>query len=247
MSYSSFAKVYDRLTENIDYEKTAERICSLLRENGVGKGLLLDNACGTGSLSVLLAKAGYDVIGADSGAEMLSVAMEKNAAQNTNILFLNQSMTELDLYGTIVACVCTLDSINHLENFDEVKKAFEKVSLFTEEGGIFIFDVNTVYKHRHVLENNIFIYDEKDVYCVWQNELDGDRINMSLDFFTDDGNGSYQRTSEFFTETAYELDKIEKALNDKGFGVISIFDGYTSSPVTDTTERAVFVCKKEKK
>lgn len=245
MSYSSFAGVYDILTGNIDYKKTAERICSLLRENGVGKGLLLDNACGTGTLSVLLSKAGYDVIGADASAEMLSAAMEKNAENGTNILFLNQSMTELDLYGTIVACVCTLDSINHLKNFSEVEKAFEKVSLFMEKDGVFIFDVNTLYKHRHILENNIFIYDEKDVYCVWQNELDGGSVNIRLDFFTDNGSGSYIRTDEYFTETAYKLDEIEKALNSKGFKVINIFDGYTDSPVSDTTERAVFVCKKE--
>ena len=247
MSYSSFAKVYDVLTENVDYLKTAERICSLLRENGVGKGLLLDNACGTGTLSVLLSKAGYDVIGADESAEMLSAAMEKNAKENANILFLNQSMTELDLYGTIVACVCTLDSINHLKDFGEVEKAFEKVSLFMEEGGIFIFDVNTLYKHKKVLENNIFIYDTDSVYCVWQNELDGDKINISLDFFTDGGDGNFVRTNEFFTETAYGLDDVEKALENAGFSVIGLFNGYTDSPVTDTTERAVFVCKKEKK
>ncbi|MBO4338595.1 MAG: class I SAM-dependent methyltransferase [Clostridia bacterium] len=246
MSYSSFAKVYDALTKNVGYEKIAERICSLLRENGVGKGLLLDNACGTGTLSVLLSKAGYDVIAADKSAEMLSAAMEKNAEENAGILFLNQSMTGLDLYGTIKACVCTLDSINHLENFDEVTAAFEKVSLFTEKDGVFIFDVNTLYKHKKVLENNIFIYDEKDIYCVWQNELDGDSVNISLDFFTKDKSGEVIRTNEFFTETAYELEEIEKALEKAGFSVINIFDDYTDSPVTDTTERAVFVCKKEK-
>ena len=246
MSYSSFANVYDILTKNVNYKKMAERISSLLRENGVGRGLLLDNACGTGSLSVLLSQAGYDVIGADASGEMLSAAMQKAAENGLDILFLNQSMTELDLYGTIVACVCTLDSINHLSDFNEVESAFEKISLFMEKGGVFIFDVNTLYKHKKVLENNIFIYDEKDVYCVWQNELDGDSVNICLDFFTDDGSGSFSRTNEFFTETAYELEKIEKALNDKGFKVINIFDGYTDLPVTDTTERAVFVCKKEK-
>lgn len=245
MSYSSFGSVYDLLTENVDYEKISERICSLLRENGVGKGLLLDNACGTGTLALLLSKAGYDVIGADESAEMLSVAMEKNAEENANVLFLNQGMTELDLYGTIVACVSTLDSVNHLESFDGVKKAFEKVSLFMEKGGVFIFDVNTVYKHRHVLENNIFVYDTESVYCVWQNELDGDSVNISLDFFTENEDGSFVRTGEYFTETAYELDRIKKALADSGFKTIGIYDGYTEKEATETSERAVFVCIKE--
>ena len=246
MSYSSFANVYDVLTGNVDYENMGQRICSLLRENGVGKGLLLDNACGTGTLSLILSGAGYDVIGADASAEMLSAAMEKSAESGTDILFLNQSMTELDLYGTVRACVCTLDSINHLADFGEVEKAFEKVALFTEKEGIFIFDVNTLYKHKKILENNVFIYDTQNVYCVWQNELDGNSVNIHLDFFTQNDDGIFTRTDEYFTETAYELDRIEKALCNCGFKVIDIFDGYTDSPVTDTTERAVFVCKKEK-
>lgn len=245
MSYSSFGSVYDLLTENVDYNSISDTICSLLRENGVGKGLLLDNACGTGTLSVLLSKAGYDVIAADGSAEMLSVAMEKAAKNGLNILFLNQDMTELDLFGTIKACVCTLDSINHLESLEEVKKAFEKVSLFTEKGGVFIFDVNTVYKHKEILANNIFVYDEEKVYCVWQNELNGNSVNISLDFFTQSDDKTYSRTGEFFTETAYDLIKITDVLEKCGFRVKNIFDGYTDTPVNKKSERAVFVCIKE--
>ena len=245
MSYSSFGGVYDLLTENIDYNKISGTICSLLRENGTGKGLLLDNACGTGTLSILLAKAGFDVIGADASEEMLSVAMEKAAKNEVNILFLNQDMTELDLFGTINACVCTLDSINHLDNFEDVKKAFKKVSLFLEKGGVFIFDANTVYKHRQVLADNIFVYDTESVYCVWQNESDGDKVNISLDFFTENADGSFNRTGEFFTETAYELDRLKNALEECGFSVKNIYDDYTLSPVNEKTERAVFVCIKE--
>jgi len=245
MSYSSFGGVYDLLTKNVDYNSIADFIRSLLVENGVGKGFLLDNACGTGTLSLLLSKAGYDVIAADESEEMLCVAMAKAAEENENILFLNQSMTSLDLFGTVNACVCTLDSVNHLENFDCVVKAFEKVSLFLEKGGVFIFDVNTVYKHREILADNIFIYDEPEVYCVWQNDCDGDRVNISLDFFTKKKDGSFARSGEYFTETAYELDKIKNALKSCGFSDIKIFDGYTASPVKDDTQRAVFVCIKE--
>jgi hypothetical protein len=171
--------------------------------------------------------------------------MEKANENGLNILFLNQEMTELDLYGTINACVCTLDSINHLENFEEVKKAFEKVSLFLEKDGVFIFDVNTLYKHSEILADNIFVYDTEKVYCVWQNEKKGDSVNISLDFFTENGDGSFNRTGEFFTETAYSLDRIENALKDSGFYVKNIFDGYTDKPVNEKTERAVFVCIKE--
>lgn len=246
MSYSYFSEVYDSLTENVDYENTVLIICSLLRKNGVSEGLLLDNACGTGTLSILLSKAGFDVIGADQSAEMLSVAMSKAANENCNILFLNQDMLSLDLYGTINAAVCTLDSINHLGGIDEVKAAFEKVSLFTEKGGIFIFDVNTVYKHKNILADNTFVYDLDGTFCVWQNELDGDTVNINLDFFTETENGLWERNSESFSETAYDTDSLVKVLDETGFEVLEILDGYSDSPLKDGSERAVFVCRKEK-
>jgi SAM-dependent methyltransferase len=245
MSYSYFSGVYDSLTENVDYEKIANVICSLLRKYGVNEGLLLDNACGTGTLSVLLSRAGYDVIGADKSSEMLSVAVKKAADANCRILFLNQDMLSLDLYGTIKACVCTLDGINHLDGIDEVKTAFEKIALFTEAGGIFIFDANTVFKHRKVLADNTFVYDLESTFCVWQNETDGDRVNINLDFFTDAGNGLWERSSESFSETAYETGTLTKALNAAGFSVLEVLDGYSSLPLNESSERAVFVCRKE--
>lgn len=99
---------------------------------------MLDLACGTGSLAVRLSEKGYSVIGTDASPEMLSVAQQKAAVKNADILFLCQNMTQLNLYGTIICTVCTLDSLNHLKSLDEIKKVFSLVSLFTEEGGIFV-------------------------------------------------------------------------------------------------------------
>lgn len=246
MSYNAFSSVYDLLMANVDYERISRRICSLLHENGVSGGLLLDDACGTGTLALKMSENGFDVIAADKSADMLMEAREKAARQDRDILFLCQDMTNLDLYGTVKAVVCTLDSLNHLKNISEFEKAVKTAALFLEEDGIFVFDVNTVYKHREVLANNAFVYDVENVFCVWQNELKNDTVKINLDFFVEK-NGKYERFSECFSETAFEKEKIISVCENAGLETIGIFDGYSENPVKDNSERAVFVLKRKKK
>lgn len=244
--YNAFANVYDKLTDNIEYEKRADYISALFERYGVkGKEPVLDLACGTGSLTVELAKRGYDMIGTDSAYAMLSQAQNKKYAENVDALFLCQEMTELDLYGTISGAVCMLDSLNHLESAEDVKKTIEKVGLFMEHGGIFIFDVNTIYKHRKILADNTFVYDCDDVYCVWQNSLNEDgSVDISLDIFEYE-DGAYYRSAEEFTERAYPLEDYKKWLADAEFEVLHIYDEMSDRELNDETQRAVFVARYE--
>ena len=185
MSYASFAQYYDSLTHNVEYVRRADYLCTLLAHLGHASGLTLDLACGTGSLTVELAKRGMDIYGIDGSADMLSVARQKAAESGLDLLFLCQKMQKLDLYGTVDTVICALDSINHLTLEKDVQTAFDRVSLFMNPGGWFLFDVNTVYKHRHVLADNIFLYDTDEVYCTWQNHYEekNDRVSIQLDFF----------------------------------------------------------------
>ncbi len=242
--YNAFAEVYDRLTDNIEYQKRAEYIRTLLNRNGVDQNaILLDLACGTGSLTVELAKYGYDMIGVDMSPMMLSQAQDKMYENELSMLFLCQDMTQLDLFGTIDAAVCTLDSLNHLSAPEDIRKTIEKVGLFMNHGGIFIFDMNTIYKHREILANNTFIYDCDDVYCVWQNQLsDDDSVEISLDIFEHD-DGAYFRSSECFKEIACPVDDIKKWLNEADFEILEIYDEMTFNKLCDTTQRAVFVAR----
>lgn len=247
--YGDFAYYYDMLTENVDYESRCEYISNLLAANGVGKGILLDLACGTGSMSFLLSEKGYDVIGVDASEEMLSVAQEKKIENQSDIIFLCQRMEALDLFGTINAAVCTLDSINHITDEETVKQVFSKVSLFMEDRGIFVFDVNTPYKHREILGDNTFIYDLDDVYCVWQNSTDKDTLltEVSLDIFEKDSEEEedvYYRYSEEFSERGYDLQKISEWLKEYKFEVIGIYEEMTENEVKADTQRAVFVARK---
>ena len=248
MSYGVFSEFYDALTANVSYDTVAQVLSSLLTRYGKSRGLLLDLACGTGSVSVRLAEKGYEVIGVDLSPEMLAEAQNKAYKNGQNILFLCQDMTKLDLYGTVDAAVCTLDGLCHLPDEGSVFAALGKVSLFMNPGGVFLFDVNSVYKHRAVLGNNTFVYDTDEVYCVWQNTLlpDGVTVQMDLDFFEPvSDEGDYVRQSERFTERAYPRETLEAMLKKAGFTVLGVFDGYTENPAHDTSERLLFAVRKD--
>lgn len=245
--YSFFSSVYDTLTENVNYADRADYIADLLADNGIKGGILLDLACGTGTLSIEMANKGFEVIGVDSSADMLSVAMNNAYESGKSILFLCQPMQQLDLYGTINAAICTLDSINHLTDPADVQAAFDKVSLFTEPGGIFIFDVNTVYKHREILASNTFVYDMDDVYCVWQNSLDSetDTVQIDLDIFEEVDDGIYERMQESFCERAYPLPMIEETLCRAGFETVAVYDELTREEPKENSERIFVIARKK--
>lgn len=247
MSYGIFSSVYDILTENVEYERIADKICSLLSRNGINGGLLLDIGCGTGTLSFLLEKNGYDVIGVDPSEDMLAIANEKKYDEDSSAIFLCQAGEELDLYGTIDCAVCILDTINHISSIEKIKEIFKKISLFMNMGGIFIFDINTVFKHREILGDNTFVYDMDEVYCVWQNTFCHEEMktDIDLDFFIkNEDDEVYERYSESFSEYAYKTDDILNILNECGFEVVSLCDDYTDGSITETTQRITITAKK---
>ncbi|MBR3818395.1 MAG: methyltransferase domain-containing protein [Clostridia bacterium] len=246
MSYDDFSRYYDLLTDNVEYKKRADYFCRLLSMCGINEGILLDLGCGTGSMSFEMADRGFDVIGVDSSIGMLSAAQQKMFENGKHILLLNQKMQEIDLYGTVDCAVCVLDGINHLEDCDEVRKTFEKVSLFMNKGGAFAFDVNTIHKHKNILADNAFVFEPEGVFCVWQNSCNpsDNSVEISLDFFEEE-DGVYYRACESFTEKAYELDEIKKWLEESGFEVVGIYDDMTTENVKPHSERAVFLARKK--
>ncbi len=246
MSYDIFSEFYDSLTDNVEYKKRADYFCRLLSICGIKDGILLDLGCGTGSMSFEMADRGFDVIGVDSSIGMLGIAQQKMFEKGKQILFLNQAMQEIDLYGTVDCAICVLDSINHLNNSNEVKETLKKVSLFMNKGGAFAFDVNTIYKHRNILADNVFVYEYDGLFCAWQNSYNSDdnSVDISLDFFEEE-DGVYYRSSESFSEQAYEISDISQWLEDAGFEIIGIFDDMTTDELKPESERAVFLAKKK--
>lgn len=239
--YEQFAYVYDLLTNDIDYTARAAYFDSLNTPRANKKGVLLDLGCGTGKLSRAFEKLGYSVIGVDVEEDMLSVA----SSYPGDILYLCQDMRELDLYGKVGTAVCALDSLNHLLDSESVKAVFERVSTFLEPGGLFIFDVNTIYKHRKVLSQNVFIRDYDEVYLSWENQLSsGDVVMMNLNYFVKNKQGLYERYNTTIQERAYSESKLRKWLQKAGLRLINIYEGDSMKPPGRKTQRAVFVAQK---
>ncbi|MDE6156137.1 MAG: class I SAM-dependent methyltransferase, partial [Eubacterium sp.] len=191
-SYNTLAQFYDFLTENVDYKVRSEYISNFFSKYGNSGKHVLDLACGTGTISKLLSDKGYNVKGIDISDEMLIVAQKKCQ----NISFFKGDISDFSLPDKFDYCICLLDSLNHLENFDAVKSCFECVYNSLNENGLFIFDVNTIYKHRHILGDNTFIFDEEDFFLSWDNEYcDNNIVRILLDFFIFNGK-NYDRFSE---------------------------------------------------
>ncbi len=244
--YSVFARYYDELTANIDYNERGRYFHEIIQRFKTTKNnILLDLACGTGSISEVMADLGYDVIGVDNSDEMLNVALDKKFESNANIQYLCQDMRKLDMFGTVDVTICALDSINHLSNLDDVRKVFEGVAFFSEQDGLFIFDVNTPYKHREILANNTFTYETEHVYCVWENTIDSNtlEVKMELQFFELEKNGLYSRSSDGFSEKAYFEEDIERLLKECGFEVIGKYNDDSFEPPKSDSQRIVYVTK----
>ena len=244
-NYSEFASVYDRLMSDVDYRKRSAYLCRLFKKQDRMPALLLDVACGTGGFSNEFAKIGVEVIGADASEEMLTAARENSERLGTDVLFLHQKAQELDLYGTVDGAVCCLDSINHITDYGDFCRALNRISLFLEKDRLFIFDVNTVYKHKEILGDNTFVLEQNGVFCVWQNSFYEEDLTteISLDFFIESG-GLYERKSEDFCERAYTDEEIQKALRAAGFEVQAVYADMTEGPPKADTDRAIYVARK---
>lgn len=244
--YESFARFYDKLTANVDHDAIAELVHKLVQQHADYKEVILDLACGTGSLSEKLAQKGYDVVGVDNSPEMLEMAQQRLDGTGLPVTLLLQDMTELDLYGAVDCTVCLLDSLNHLKDKQQLQKAFERVSMFTCDGGLFVFDLNTEHKHRQVLANNAFNYDLDGLFCAWQNELaDNGDVHIYLDFFKKESDGRYSRYSDDFVEMLFEDEFVEQELAKNGFDIIGRYDDFSLEKVNEQSQRVLWVCKKK--
>jgi SAM-dependent methyltransferase len=241
-----FARYYDSLTTDIDYRRRGEYLRNLAKEFGGKFQLVLDLACGTGSLSVELARLGAEVIGVDGSQEMLSCAMNKSAGVNPAILYLCQDMEELDLYGTVDTTICALDSLNHLPGKEALAKVLHRVWLFTEPGGLFLFDMNTPYKHTHQLNGTTYVRETKEVYCVWQNTLNpvDKSVGIDLDFFVKGEKNHYNRYSESFREYVYTAEEMTELLAQEGFRLLDLRGDYTKTAPGPEEARVVYIARR---
>lgn len=248
-AYEALAAVYDALNGDVDYTAFADFYEAAFRRAGLSPSLVLDLGCGTGKMTVELAGRGYDMIGIDGSAEMLSRAFERKSEVGADgILFLNQDLRSFELYGTVGAVVSTLDCINYLTGDGDLDRCFSLVHNYLDRGGIFLFDVNTPYKFEQVFGDNAYILEEQDCYCGWQNEYDKESglCRFYLSVFSEGEDGRYTRTDEEQTERCYTKEALTAALTRAGFTDICFFGGTDFSAPDAMTERwfVSAICKK---
>ncbi len=244
--YQHFAKIYDAL-QDVDYDSFTEYYLSCFKKFLKDKPtLVLDMACGTGNVTIPMSKCGFDMIGLDLSVDMLNIAREKAAEENLDILFLNQDMTEFELYGTVDAIVCALDGVNYITEPKNFEKMLALVKNYLNPGGIFIFDINTVYKFKNTLDGKTFVYDEGDGFCAWSSDyLEDDNICVfNLNMFIPNDKGAYDRFDEYQEEYGYTRETIEEMIENADLKCVGIYDGLTFDAPREDSERLSFIVQK---
>ena len=243
-AYEGMAAVYDELMRgDIDYERYCDFIEELFKERGRSPRLVADLACGTGNITIPLAKRGYDMTGVDGSAEMLMRAREK--AEGLDILFLEQRLSALDLFGTMDAFICAVDGFNYILAPKTLEDIFRRIrTCFLDPEGMLIFDVSTAYKLEHIIGNETFVHDEGDVFYVWENAYhkNGSLSDMLLTFFVRE-KGKWRRFDERHVQRGYTQAEICLLLKRAGFGKVAAYDGLSGRPAHEKSPRIVFAAE----
>ena len=247
-AYTGFAEVYDLFMDNVPYEQWAEYITGLLREYGIEDGLVLDLGCGTGTMTELLAEAGYDMIGIDQSEEMLEEALEKKEASGHDILYLCQDMREFELYGTVRAIVCVCDSMNYILEEEEILDILSAAAYnYLDYDGLF-FDLNTEYKYREILGEQTIAENREEGSFIWENYYDeAQRINeYQLTLFVKEKEDLYRKFEETHYQRAYSLDTVRNLVERSGLRLLHMYDAFTREPAREDSERIYVICQREK-
>ena len=240
--YEALAGSYDALTEDVGYAKRADFLEKLLRRSRIPVKLVLDLACGTGTMTWLLTARGYEVIGVDGSEDMLAAAMGKGGqAAGVPPVFLHQSMPRLDLYGTVDAAVCCLDSLNYLTDPKDVQRTFRRLHLFVAPGGALVFDVNTAAKLT-ALDGQVFLDETEDTYCVWRTEYHRGRCTYYMDLFRRRKDGAWQRSAEVHRQRSYTVEQLTAWLTEAGFGDIRVYGDMRMRRPREDEQRVYISC-----
>lgn len=244
-AYQGLAGAYDSLTGDVGYEKRADYLEKLFARSRIPVHTVLDLACGTGTMTWLLAARGYEMIGADASEEMLAAAMMKSGSVPGEApIFLQQSMPKLDLYGTVDAAICCLDSLNYLTVPADVQRTFRRLYLFIAPGGQFIFDVNTLEKFQS-LNDQVFLDETEDTYCVWRTEFRRKVCSYWVDLFRRERDCRFRRDTELHRQRYYSPEELTRWLREAGFGDIRVYGDCHLRKPAEGEQRIYFCCTRE--
>ena len=267
-AYTDFASVYDTFMDDTPYQEWADFLAELISTYGISKphkngekaleaessekekletekDLVVDLGCGTGTLTELLSRKGYDMIGVDMSAEMLNVALAKKEKSGSPILYLCQDMRELDLYSTVGTVISVCDSVNYLLEDEEVLETFGLVNNYLYPGGIFLFDFNTVYKYEQIIGDTTIAENREKCSFIWENYFYEDEMvnEYDLTLFIREESDLYRKYEELHYQKAYELEQVKELLLQAGMEFVAAYDAFTHDPVTAESERMYIIAR----
>ena len=246
-SYNGLAGSYDAMMTDASYLKRVNWLERLFRKSAIPVRSVLDLACGTGTVSCLLAERGYQVIATDGSEEMLTQAMLKAAMlEECAPVFLHQTMPKLRLLEPVDAAVSTIDSLNYLTRERDIRETFKRIYQWLKPGGQFIFDVNTPYKLRR-MDQQMYMDETEDSFCVWRTFF-SERTQIctyQVDLFQEQEDGAWERSFEEHREKAWTMEQLELFLKDAGFTKITVTGDLTMRPPKETEDR--WLIRAEKK
>jgi len=222
-AYKELAVSYDRLTNDVDYAAVVDFYKQILCAESITPRSAVDLACGTGSVTALLAQMGIPTIGVDMSEDMLTVAFEKTQHLENPPRFICQKLQQLRLARGVDLAVCALDSLDYITDPAYCEEAIRRVYKALNPGGIFIFDVNTPEKLR-AMDGQVFLDEDDDVYCVWRGEFDEETniCSYGMDLFQRNGD-VWKRSFEDHKEYAYSADQLVSYLKAAGFSWIRVY------------------------
>ncbi|MBO0996505.1 methyltransferase domain-containing protein [Bacillus sp. SD075] len=247
MTYGRFAYVYDELMKDAPYEKWLMILTAKLEQYGIGGRKVLDLACGTGEMTVELARHGFEVTGVDLSDEMLLVANEKAVKFGLSIPLFQQNMAELEGLGQFDCVTIFCDSLNYLRNEEDIVKTFSRVHEHLKDGGLFLFDIHSIYKMEEIFRDNTFAVNGEEVSYIWDcfQGKEPYSVEHDLSFFVrDDESGLYDRFDELHYQRTYPVEQYKKWLEQAGFTVSEIMADLEEAPLATETERILFVASK---
>lgn len=246
------SQTYDLLNSEIDYREWADfyEMCFEKYAKTKVKNVC-EMACGSGNMALELKKRGYSVTAFDLSDDMLTYA-DKKAQDNgvTDIRFTKQDMRSFKVYTRAQGIICMLDSINCLSDSAAVRDAFESANEALDDGGVFVFDVNSKHKFENVYSDNAYILEDEGVLLAWQNfyNAKSKKCDLYLTFFLEDEDGRYTRVDEHIKQKMHTVRTLDKLLAQAGFTVEARVNGFDFGAADENTDdRIYYICTKSER
>lgn len=243
-AYTGFAYVYDEYMDNIPYEEWGEYMMTLLKENGVSDGMsVLELGCGTGTVTRMLSKLGYDCVGLDMSEDMLSIASDKTFEEDLHIIYTCQDMRDFEVPYSMDAMISIGDSMNYITCVDDLENVFSCVRENLKENGVFIFDLKTIHFFRDILADNTYAQNRDDSAFIWDNYYDEEERNneYELAVFVKNEDGTFDRFEEQHYQHGFTIEEVTGAAHKAGLNVKSVYNAFTKDAPDDSSERLYFI------